>query len=174
MTAFEIEQGLPPYGPSALCFPDPDAFSEGFVVTFTTSTGERWTGNFARGHGSLDAVRDELGPRSTIIIAGGTAYRMDIESKTASEVTWLADYIEYVAGHNVIIIGNGLWFDALGPSGVIWRSRRISWDGMRSLRSDGQEIHGEAYSPMGPPDWLPFKLDLMSGDVEGGSYNGPP
>lgn len=173
MTAFRIEPGLPPYGPGALSFPDPDAFSEGLVITFMTSTGERWTGNFAKGHGSLDAVRDELGPKATIVIAGGTAYRVDIESKSASEITWPAEYIEFVAGHKVMVIGNGLWFEAFGPSGAIWKSRRISWDGMRSLRNNDQEIYGEAYSPMGPPDWVPFKLNLASGDVEGGSYNGP-
>lgn len=174
MAVFQIETGLPPYGPRAVSFPDPDAFSEGLVVTFTASSGERWTGNFARGYGSLDAVRDELGPRSTIVIASGTAYLLDVVSKTASEITCQADHIEFVASHNVMIIGNGLRLEAFGASGAIWRSRRISWDGMRSLRYDDQEMHGEAYSPMGPPDWLPFKLDLASGVVDGGSYNGPP
>jgi hypothetical protein len=174
MAGFQIEEGLPVYGPRAVSFPNPDAFSEGLVITFTASTGERWTGNFASGWGSLDAVRDELGPRSTIVVASGNAYLVDVDSKTASGITSPADYIEYAAGQKVIVIGNGLWFDAIGPTGVVWRSRRISWDGMRSLRRDGEEISGEAYSPMGPPDWIPFKVNLASGDVEGGSYNGPP
>ena len=169
-----MEAGLPPYGPSALSFPDPNAFSEGLVVTFTTSTGERWTGNFASGPGSLDAVRDELGPRATIVVASGAAYLVDVDRKTASDITWPVEYVEYVASQELVVIGNGLWFEAIGPSGAVWQSRRISWDGMRSLGRDGEELSGEAYSPMGPPDWVPFELDLASGDVKGGSYNGPP
>ena len=174
MTRFHIEEGLPVYGPRAFSFPNPDAFSEGLVITFTASTGERWTGNFASGWGSLDAVRDELGKRATIVVASGNAYLVDVDSKTASGITSPADYIEYVAGQKVVVIGNGLWFEAIGSTGVVWQSRRISWDGMRSLRRDGEEINGEAYSPMGPPDWIPFKVNLASGDVEGGSYNGHP
>jgi hypothetical protein len=174
MTGFQIEEGLPPYGPRALSFPEPDAFSEGLVITFTASHGERWTGNFARGFGSLDIVRDELGPRATIVVASGAAYLVDVDLKTASDITWPADYVEYVASQKAIIIGNGLWFESIGPTGTLWRSRRISWDGMRSLQHDGNELRGEAYSPMGPPDWVPFRVQLASGDVKGGSYNGPP
>ena len=174
MSAFRIEQGLPPYGPPALSFPDPDAFSEGLVVSFTTSSGEGWTGNFAKGYGLLDAVRDELGPAAMIVVARGTAYFLDVGSKAASEITWGVDTIEFVASHNMMVIGNGLWFAAYGPSGRIWQSRRISWDGMRTLEISDQHIRGEAHSPMGPPEWLPFRLEIASGDVDGGSYNGPP
>lgn len=119
-------------------------------------------------------VEGELGPAALIVVAGSTAYRVNIDAKTASELTWPADFIEFVPGQKILIVGNGLWFEAIGPSGAIWQSRRVSWDGMRSLRCDGQAITGEAYNPMGPPDWLPFKLHVASGDVEGGSYNGPP
>jgi len=175
MATFRIDAGLPPYGPRALSFPDPDAFREGLVVTFTTSKGERWTGNFAHGPGQLDAVRDELGSRATIVVSHGAAYFVDVDRKAASEVTWPVEYVECVSAQQLIVIGNGLWFEAVGASGRVWRSRRISWDGMRSLRCDGFRISGEgAYSPMGLPDWLPFELDLTSGMVEGGSYNGPP
>ena len=174
MTVFQIEAGLPAYGPRALSFPDPIAFREGLVVTFSTSKGERWIGNFAHGLGLLDAVRDELGPKATIVVSHGAAYLVDIDCKTASEITWPVEYIDYAPGLRLLIIGNGLWFEGIGASGRAWQSRRISWDGMRSLRWDGLKLRGEAYSPMGLPDWLPFELDVASGTVEGGSYNGPP
>lgn len=174
MATFRIDAGLPPYGPRALSFPDPDAFREGLVVTFTTSKGDRWTGNFAYGPGQLDAVRDELGPRATLVVSHGAAYVVDVDRRGASEVTWPVDYIEYDPGQQLFVVANGLWFEGIGASGRVWQSRRISWDGMRSLRCDGLKISGEAYSPMGLPGWLPFELDLASGAVEGGSYNGPP
>jgi len=108
------------------------------------------------------------------VVAGGAAYLVNLESKTASNLAWPVEFLDYVASQNVMVMGNGLWFEAIGARGAVWRSRRISWDGMRSLQRHGDEIRGEAYSPMGPPDWLPFTLHLATGDVEGGSYNGPP
>lgn len=174
MTDFRIEAGLPPYGPPAISFPDPDAFSEGLVVSFRTSSGERWTGNFARGTGVLDAVRDELGRRATIVVSGGEAYLVDADRKLVSGLGWPVDYIEYVPSHQLFVVGNGLWFESVGAAGAVWRTRRVSWDGMRSVRLAGAKIVGEAYTPMGPPDWLPFEVNLVSGHVEGGSYDGPP
>jgi hypothetical protein len=174
MTSFRIEAGLPPYGPRALSFPDPEAFREGLVVTFMASNGEQWTGNFARGLGGLDAIRDELGPQATIVVSNGAAFVVDVDRKAASEVTWPVEYVEYIPSQRLIVVGNGLWFEGISASGRVWQSPRISWDGMRSLRCDGVNIAGEAYTPIGPPDWLPFKLDIRSGTVEGGAYNGPP
>jgi hypothetical protein len=173
MTDIRIEPGLPPYGPPAISFPKADAFSEGYVVSFLTKGGERWTGNFARGLGKLNTVRDELGPEFVVVVSNGTAYLVDVEAKQASEISWPVDYIEFVSSQRIMVVGNGLWFDAFGTSGMLWRTRRISWDGMRSIELRGDKIVGEAFTPMGPPDWYPFELDLNTGRVEGGSFNGP-
>jgi hypothetical protein len=71
-----------------------------------------------------------------------------------------------------VLFGNGLWFELLGAVGLHWRSRRISWDGMREVRLEGLRLFGEAWSPF-EDCWLPFELDLCSGEFTGGSYNGP-
>jgi hypothetical protein len=171
---FRIEPGLPPYGPPAVSFPRADAFREGLVVSFRTTSGERWTGNFARGFGKLNSVSDELGPKAAVVVSNGAAYLVDVDAKCATEITEPVEYIEYVPSQRMIVVGNGLWFSALGASAnVVWRTRRISWDGMRCIRRTGEAIFGEAFTPMGPPDWLPFEVDLQSGHVEGGSFNGP-
>jgi hypothetical protein len=174
MTTFRIEPGLPAYGPRALSFPDANAFQEGLVVTFTNTNGDLWTGNFRRGCGRLDAVRDELGPNATIVVSQGDTYCVDVDSRAVKELTGPVEYIHYDPGQRSIVLGNGLWFESINASGTLWQTPRISWDGMRSVRCDGQKIKGEAYSPLGLPDWMPFELDLASGTVCGGSYNGPP
>jgi hypothetical protein len=71
-----------------------------------------------------------------------------------------------------LIIGNGLWFEALAASGMSWRSRRLSWDGVRNVRIDDSRLRGEAWNPV-DDCWNEFTLDLQTGDVVGGSYNGP-
>ena len=174
MIDFRVEAGLPPYGPPAISFPDSHAFREGLVVSFATTDGERWTGNFARGFGLLNTVRDELGPAAAIVVSGGEAYLVDVDRRLATRFAGPVEYIEYAPNQHLIVVGNGLWFDGVRASGKVWRTRRISWDGMRSIQCDGDRIVGEAFTPMGPPDWHPFVLDLASGLVEGGSFNGPP
>jgi hypothetical protein len=174
MVEFSIEPGLPPYGPPATSFPRPDAFQEGLVVKFVTSTGQRWVGNFARGFGHLSAVRPGLGPQATIVVSGGAAYVVDVErQQVVEEMTQPLEHIEYLDDLDRMLLGNGLWFEAISRSGHLWRTRRISWDGMRDLKRVDATLRGEAYSPVGPPDWYTFELDLRTGEVIGGSYFGP-
>jgi hypothetical protein len=67
------------------------------------------------------------------------------------------------------VFSNGLWFEALDPSGVLRRSRRVSWDGFREVHLAEGMIRGEAYNPM-DDDWTPFTVDVATGEVRGGSY----
>ncbi len=173
MVHFQIQPGLPPYGPPALCFPLPDAFREGLVVKFRAADGGSWVGNFAYGYGELSEVRAELGAQTTIVVAKGAGYCVDVDRQLVREMAGPIDYIEYMEDVDLLIVANGLWFEAFGRSGPRWRTRRVSWDGMRSVSSVGGLIVGEAYSPMGPPDWHPFQLDTRTGEVTGGSYSGP-
>src|SRR3569832_14301 len=170
---FRIEEGLPAYGPPALSFPRPDAYSEGLVVSFTTINGERWTGNFARGPGSVSIVRGELGPAAVIVVADGAAYCVDIEAKQAAEIAWSVSYVEYVASQRIMVLGNGLWFDAMSADGLRWRTRRISWDEMRAIQCGHERLVGEAFTPMGPPDWAPFENDQTTNKNKNSTNNGP-
>jgi len=174
MVDFQILPGLPPYGPPPLSFPVPNAFREGLVVKFIDTYGSAWVGNFAYGVGELTEIRAELGRQATLVVAKGAVYYLDIDRQLVrSGTTVPAKYIEYIEGIDLMVIGNGLWFEALNHSGPQWRTRRISWDGMISIRSNGALIVGEAYSPIGSPDWSPFQIDLRTGETTGGSYNGP-
>ena len=73
--------GLPPYGPPALAFPDPDAFSEGFVVEFVTNNG-KWVGNFRKGFSpDRNSLHTELGSRAVVVISGDAGYLVDAENR---------------------------------------------------------------------------------------------
>jgi hypothetical protein len=50
----------------------------------------------------------------------------------------------------------------LGPTGLMWHTRRLSWDGLDELR-------GLAWSPI-DDKWCPFTVELNSGKSTGGSY----
>ena len=174
---WEILDGLPVYGPPA------EAFSatglgkhrEGLVVRIHASSGS-WVGNFQRGMSSCDRVLEHPDGRHVLVIAGGTAYVVDPEHRQL--VGHFGAQIVYVfplPGEAILLLGNDLWFEAIGSEGLRWRSRRISWDGLRHVVLDGNQLRGEAYAPEGPEGaWYPFQLDVLTGTVTGGSYYEPP
>lgn len=67
-----------------------------------------------------------------------------------------------------VVLGDPCGLHAQYPDSRI-STPRISWDGMRNLERDVEAISGEAWDPM-QNLWLPFRADLRSGEVEGGSY----
>jgi hypothetical protein len=67
-----------------------------------------------------------------------------------------------------MIFGNGLWFECVGPEGMRWRTRRISWDGMMEVSLDGKRLHGNALDL--DDSWARFDVDIDTGEVTGGSY----
>lgn len=170
MAMVRVLPSLPTYGPL------PEQFSatgrgthrEGFVVEFLPEDAPVWVGNFQRGLTSLDEVLVEPGTKWVIVIAGGEAYVVEPRSRTCVET--FGGQIEEVwkIPPGTLVFSNGLWFEALGPDGLSWRTRQVSWDGFRNVRVDGGVIRGEAWNPM--DDWAPFTVDVATGEVRGGSF----
>lgn len=161
--------GLPAYGPPTISFPTPNAFREGFVVEFTTNKGERWIGNFSEGWRKRpNSVHAELDGRSVVVVAGGNGYFVDAEARQLIREFDVED-LWYLDSQRMFLVTNGLWFETFDVNGVYWQSRRISWDGMRRFKLLDASIRGEAYDPF-YEGWVPFELNLHTGDAVGGSY----
>jgi hypothetical protein len=174
MARFEILSGLPAYGPAAEPFSPTGQgeHREGFVVRFAPDTDSEWVGNFQPGAGGLSNVYEHPNGAELIVVAGGQGYVVAPDSRRC--VATFGATIESAFNMpecKVIIFGNGLWFEAIGTGGPFWRSGRISWDGMRDVTIDGSKLTGNAWDISG--DWVPFQLDVTSGNFTGGSYNGP-
>lgn len=173
MFTFRALAGLPPYGPPAISFPKPNAFSEGFVVEFTTRDGEAWIGNFSEGWGKRpNSVQAELNGRSVVVAAGGIGYFVDVEARKLIREFTVED-LRYLEGQRMFLVTNGLWFEAFDANGVRWQSRRISWDGMGQFELSKATLRGEAYDPLSD-EGGPFELDLQTGEVVGGCFVIPP
>lgn len=173
--AWEVLEGLPPYGDPALPFSATGLGNhrEGLVVRFSSPDSLSWTGNFQRGYGECETVVRHPNGRDVVVVAGGSAYVVDPAEKKVlrhfgADLQFAAD----VSSVDALVLGNGLWFESLTANGEGWRTRRISWDGIRSARVEGTELHGEAYSPF-DDHWYAFTVDLINGNVSGGSYHGP-
>lgn len=74
--------------------------------------------------------------------------------------------------NDLILSRQDIAFLRIGAGGVVWHTRRVSWDGFRDVRIERLTLTGEAWSPI-EDRWLPFSVDLRTGRAEGGSYTGP-
>jgi len=166
--------GLPPYGPA------PEAFSatgqgkhsEGFVVRFMTKSGDVWVGNFQPGLGGCSIVFEHPNAVNVIVLSGGQGYVVDPDSRRCLNTFGANINSAFkISELGEIVFGNGLWFEAIGRNGHVWRSDRISWDGIKDLVVDGLTLMGHAWDIS--DQWMSFSLNLANGEFTGGSYSGP-
>jgi len=172
---FEILAGLPTSGdwPEQFSATGMGAHREGLVVKFYPDNQSTWVGNFQRGMTNVSDATEHPNGTNAIVVASGQGYVVDIDTRQLIECFGgIIDSMFRVPNQNVIIFGDCTTFLAYGPNGILWRSRRVSWDGVRSVTIKGDELVGEAWTPMGEA-WKPFAVELTSGVVRGGSYDLP-
>jgi hypothetical protein len=117
----------------------------------------------------IPSLRDD----AVHVIAGGQGYEVDPRRRYLHSVFGGSIEIAVTAcSQGLLIMGDGIRLEAWVGHDLRWQSRRISWDGMRNVRVEGDKIAGEAWSPV-DDCYCPFTVDLATGRVEGVSYNGP-
>ncbi len=165
---FKILAGLPAYGDLPEQFGTTGTYSEGFVVRFFPTENSAWVGNFQRGLTSFDKVLVHPDGSSVVVVAGGECYIFDIENQKLKD-NFGGDFslVIPVPEKNILILGSCIDFEAVGTSGRIWQSRRISLDGIRNLKLVGDTLTGEAWSF--EDIWIPFSLDVNTGKHKGGA-----
>ena len=146
--------------------------SEGYVVEFTVSSAECWIGNFQPGLTSLYQVFEEPSTGEITVIAGGQAYV--VEPATGHLLREYGGSIEWaypLSQLEAVLISNGLWFELRRGAEQLWRTRRLSWDGMQNITAAAGLIRGEGWNYLG--SWHPFEVELSTGNASGGGYDGP-
>ena len=82
---------------------------------------------------------------SVIVIAGGQSYVIDPEERRLlADFGGGIDIALAVPSANLIVTGKMVRLEAWDNSGLRWRSRRVSWDGMRDLHIEDDKVKGEA------------------------------
>ena len=175
MTNFRLLPGLPVYPPYARSFPFEwgTRGHEGTVVEFASGTG-KWTGNFAPGSGELSTAVPHPDGRRVLVVAGGDIWMVDPDTETAEQVaTSVVDLWRVGTPEGSVLNLQGLAFAHLGPTGILWHTRRLSWDGFKDIEMIDARLTGAAWSAVGPPEWVPFEVDLSTGRSTGGSFDVP-
>jgi hypothetical protein len=107
------------------------------------------------------------GARS-LVFARGDAWENDPVSREAACVAAEVDVVLAVPGSvDLVLCDQGLCLLRLGPDGVVWRTRRLAWDGLHALRVEGDTIVGEAWDLQDV--WVAVSVTLATGEATGGA-----
>jgi hypothetical protein len=143
-------------------------------VEFLPEGKPSWIGNFQPGVSAYNSVVSILKGTLMLVIAGGHAYLIETDTRTLVKTFGGAiNTILPAPGVSLLILGNGVWLEAWKGTEMQWRTRRISWDGIKDLKIEGESITRLAWSPFGDR-WVGFSIDLKTGRAEGGSYREAP
>ena len=147
-------------------------YSEGFVVKFYKQDGSTWVANFSRGWTNFSKVFGFPKQNLVVVFANGTCYVMTPESETPK--------LSFgVTINNVLQTENGLLICSDdtnitildNETGELWRSDRISWDGIKDLQIKNNCAVGVSYDPTADSDeWIEFSIDLKTKILKGGSF----
>jgi hypothetical protein len=109
-----------------------------------------------------------------IVIAGGQGYLVDPKDRRLVEL--LGSQLKnamILPEAETLVISDGLRLEGHGKSGVLWRSRRISWDGIWDLRVDAGRLEGTCWDAVNDIA-VTFSVDIRTGDLVGGVSPEPP
>ncbi|MDP9899713.1 hypothetical protein [Variovorax ginsengisoli] len=167
-----ILPGLPGVGPPPRQFSATGLgmHSEGLVVEFGSAESWCWIGNFQPGMTKFSAIYADTESLEANVFAGGRGYRVNVESgELIAEFGGDIESVVEILNGEALLLCSSIGFELhRRAGGVIWRSRRVSWDGFRNLSIHVNKLTGEAW--MFDDSWHSFTVVLETGAVEGGSY----
>jgi hypothetical protein len=171
---FRILPGLPPYGSPAIPIPETWGRTgrEGLVVEFQPGTLAKWVANFRPGYfPAVQRVLAHPNDRDVVVVAGGDVWIVDPKSHSAQRIEGAVDGVwELKRPPGIVFSRQGLAFLRLGHEGIVWHTRRLSWDGFDEVCIEGDELRGLAWSPVEDRSF-PFTVDLRTGTSRGGSFS---
>lgn len=170
---YEILNALPTYGPMYVPVTGDDEpyYSQGFTVRFYKDDKSDWVANFKPGWTGLNAVYELDNQQNVLVIAGGTCYIMNPNDSKPIEVFGVGYETVIKTLDGRLILQDLTYITVIEPNGEYWNTERISWDGLKDLKLEGNLITGLSFDPMDDKEeWVKFVLDLETRKVTGGSY----
>lgn len=144
------------------------------MVRFLQSDGGTWIGNFRPGSLSFSDALPHPDGRHVLVFAGGEPYLVDPDGGVGAALGGMPVSAAWAIEGSVDLLCEvqELAFLRLGRDGIVWHSRRITWDGFDSLTVGPDRVWGVAWSPVADASY-PFSIDLRTGRTSGGAPDVP-
>jgi hypothetical protein len=158
---------LPHYFPPARA-----AGQDGLVVRVRSETAEEWIGVFAFGefgNAGVSRVLSMPDPEMLCVVARGAGYVVTAAKPDIWETVRAIPIIDVraVLGAGLVVFAGYTELLAFGKEGVKWRTKRLSWDGLKLVAVDDGTIVGE-YWDIREEAMQRFEVDLATGAARGG------
>lgn len=135
--------------------------------------GSAWFGFFVSGFDSaqvMNAVLSCPDQDYLCVISGGYAYvvnAIDPGQWFRIEQRPVADFVS-VPSEQMILFAGFTSITALGRSGILWTTERLSWEGVSLKQVGAQVLHGIGWDALSDKE-CPFEVDLQTGKHIGGA-----
>ncbi len=150
---------------------DEPYYSQGFTVRFYKDNKSDWVANFRPGWTGLNAIYEFDNQQNVLVIAGGTCYIMNPNDTKPIEVFGVGYETVIKTLDGRLILQDLTDITIVEPNGEHWDTERISWDGLKDLKLEGNLVTGLSFDPMyDKEEWVKFVVDLETRKVTGGSY----
>jgi hypothetical protein len=168
-TAAEILDPTPGQAVPAIP-PDGRCFGWGRLLLRIGVGEASWICCFARGQMGLSTVSMMPGDRQLFVSATGAGYIIDRESRMLVEQvgTDVARVLLDESRTVFVIDHKGVFLEAFGRSGRLWKTKRIGCGGFRNLTLTAERLAGEARQPY-PKGWAGFSVEVATGEVQFGA-----
>jgi hypothetical protein len=147
-------------------------YSQGFVVRFFKSDGSDWVANFELGLGGLSGVYELSDkPDTFVVFANGTCYFMTPDNtKPIKTINSGFQQLLFSDRHQLILL-DSIDVTVIETDGQHWNSERISFDGFKDIKLDGNILSGLSFDPMDRNnEWIKFTFNITTKEITGGSY----
>ena len=170
---YKILKHLPSEGPMYIPISDNNKkfFSEGFVIKFYKSDGTEWVANFQCGLTECRYVYEFEEFNRIVVFADGSGYLINPDTQKPIKCfgAFTNQVIPFRKKQLILVDSCGVML--MDHTGVIWKSPRLSWDGIEDLKLNGCILSGKSFNPFHEGnEWSDFEINLDSKIITGGSY----
>jgi hypothetical protein len=144
--------------------------SEYLWFAVTPADGESWVGGFECGPGRLTGLFAAPSPEVVCVVAKGQGFWVPVLAPADYEIIRSIPIQEVLAvpGKRILVFIDYTELEAYGPGGFLWRTERLSWDGLKVTEVTAEMIRGTAWDSPANRE-VPFSVDTENGASEGGS-----
>ena len=146
--------------------------NDGILVRVRPERGELWLGTFAFGKiapKGVSGIFTTPDPKKFCVVAGGEGYFVSANAPLAWEAVQATPILDIrpIPAQTIIVFAEFTRLVAYGASGLMWKTKRVSWDNLKITEVTDAFIRGEFFDVRSKAT-ASFVVDVATGGHEGG------
>jgi hypothetical protein len=145
----------------------------GAYLRVTAQKGPAWVGFFALGFDSDQVVNQVCStpdPELFCLAVGGYAYLVKASDPTAWQRVEQRPVVDLrvLPQQGLVLFAGFTSITAVGSSGIVWTTERLTWEGLTITEIDGDKLLGRGWDAPSDKE-VPFEVNLKTGKHKGGA-----